>query len=420
MTASTLTQLPLAAGGAIASSLGRAGMWTLARYMRAPVASTGLLAMVTLTALAGSNALYFQTARHPAPLFQPAPNVPLPVEAEGPTIAPLAAPEPVERTAVAPEPPPVETTGSVSQPAMTPVVAAPQAVVPAEPVGNAEVFELQKKLLEMGLFQGTVDGYYGPMTARAIRTFEERSGREPTGALNRDVVDAILGAEAGGLAPVAQPAIRMASIAPAPTPVQVQPVAAVQAAPDPIQTQAVAPLAPVQDRVVQRLPPVSPVEEAFDSVAETAETTIDSILAAVDGGREAPPPPANKPIPAMPLLAQPAPQPQPPAVVATERVAATQIAPASQPMPPAVVAMAPQVDQTVPQTNLAPANDPALVSEIQRGLASLGFLVGPIDGKPGEATAKAIRSFEVFHNYEMTGQITPQLPGLLREAGATI
>jgi hypothetical protein len=69
MTATTFTRLPLQAGSAVATSMGRFGIWTLTHYMRAPLASTGLLAMVTLTALAGSNALYFQTARHPAPFF---------------------------------------------------------------------------------------------------------------------------------------------------------------------------------------------------------------------------------------------------------------------------------------------------------------------------------------------------------------
>src|SRR5690606_20687711 len=70
-TASILTQLPLQIGNVFLSQLGRAGQWTLARYMKAPLASTGLLAMVTLTALAGSNALYFQTADHPSPFFGP-------------------------------------------------------------------------------------------------------------------------------------------------------------------------------------------------------------------------------------------------------------------------------------------------------------------------------------------------------------
>src|SRR5690554_3082711 len=89
MTATTFSRLPLVAGGAVAASLGRAGLWAMSRYMRAPLASTGLLALVTLTALATSNALYFQTARHPAPFFAPAADVPVPLA------QPVQAPEPV-------------------------------------------------------------------------------------------------------------------------------------------------------------------------------------------------------------------------------------------------------------------------------------------------------------------------------------
>ena len=61
-----------------------------------------------------------------------------------------------------------------------------------------------------------------------------------------------------------------------------------------------------------------------------------------------------------------------------------------------------------------------IVARVQRGLASLGFLHGPIDGVAGEATAKAIRTFETFYNYERTGRITPELPDLLVKAGATL
>jgi hypothetical protein len=93
MTASTLSNLSLMAGGAVASTLGRAGTWAFARYMRAPLASTGLLAMVTMTAMAGSNALYFQTHRHPAPFFGQPQDVPVPVAAPRVAPTPLIAPQ---------------------------------------------------------------------------------------------------------------------------------------------------------------------------------------------------------------------------------------------------------------------------------------------------------------------------------------
>jgi peptidoglycan hydrolase-like protein with peptidoglycan-binding domain len=391
MTATVLTRLPLLAGSAVAAYLGRFGLWSFNRYMRAPLASTGLVAMVSLTALAGSNALYFQTARHPAPLFAPSPTVPEPVEMAVPQASPLLAPLPAPQSAEI-ETDPVETTGSV-----TPAAPAVQSA-PSGPVGNAEVYELQKKLSGLGLFEGTVDGYYGPMTARAIRAFEERNGLEPTGALSRNVIDAILRADAAGVAPAqAQP--QMAAAAPA---VAAQPVA----------RQAPAP--PAEDRVVARLPEVSPAQQAFDSVTETAATTIDSIVAAVEGGRQTPAPPDIKPIPALPLMASSS-QPMPAPVGApTRRVASL------EPMTASAPATVDTPAAEAPRALTSPANDPQLVSQVQRGLASLGFLVGPIDGQPGEATAKAIRSFEVFHNYEMTGKITPELPGLLRAAGAAI
>ena len=88
MTATTLSRLPLLAGSAVAASLGRVGLWTMSRYMRAPLASTGLLALVTLSALAASNALFFQTARHPSPFFSPGTNV-------GVVQQPVAAPQPM-------------------------------------------------------------------------------------------------------------------------------------------------------------------------------------------------------------------------------------------------------------------------------------------------------------------------------------
>lgn len=384
MTATTFSRLPLAAGSAVATSLGRAGLWALARYMRAPLASTGLMAMVTLTALAGSNALYFQTGRHPAPFFSPALDVPVPVAQ--PAAAPMLAPIPVERTSAAAPVATNDTTGSVA--------AAPQ-VVPDAPVGNRQAFEVQKKLTELGLFNGKVDGFYGPMTASAIRAFEERNGLEPTGALTPEVIDAILRADAAGLVPITQQA---AVAQPAP--------AAIQPAPVP---QAVAPV-PQPDRVVARLPELSPIDTAVDTVGNAAAETIDSIVAAVGGTRTTPNAQNTAPIPALPMLATTAqPMPAPVQVASLEPMAAPQPVPAAQPASVAVAA-----------ATVAPANNVQLVSQIQRGLASLGFYHGSIDGHPGDATAKAIREFENFHSYRVTGQVKPDLVGLLRDAGASI
>ncbi len=64
--------------------------------------------------------------------------------------------------------------------------------------------------------------------------------------------------------------------------------------------------------------------------------------------------------------------------------------------------------------------DPDIVTRVQRGLASLGFLHGPPDGVAGAATAKAVRNFEVYFNYKVTGRISPELLDLLVRNGASI
>jgi peptidoglycan hydrolase-like protein with peptidoglycan-binding domain len=283
-----------------------------------------------------------------------------------------------------------ETTGSVAAPAAAPVI-------PNAPVGNKDAFAVQKKLTELGLFNGTVDGFYGPMTANAIRAFEQRNGMTPTGAMTPDVVDAILRADAAGMVPVAQPApaVQQAVV------VQPAPQAQVQPTPQP-------------DRVVARLPALSPVDQAVDTIGNAAAQTIDSIVAAIDDGRTTPAAPAVKPIPALPLAAVSQQQmPAPVQVASLEAVA--------PPQPVTAVQAAPVPDQTLAASaNMAPANNVQLVSQIQAGLASLGFYHGSIDGHPGDATARAIREFENFHSYKQTGQVSPDLVGLLRQAGAAI
>ncbi len=399
MTATTLSRLPLLAGSAVAASLGRAGLWTMSRYMRAPLASTGMLALVTLTALAASNALYFQTARHPSPFFSPTSNVGV---VQPMVVAPQPMPAPERQSAAVVAPPTAvvtqETTGSVA-------VVPP--VVPTTPVGNTDAFAVQKKLAELGLFSGTVDGFYGPMTANAIRAFEQRNGLEPTGAMTPDVIDAILRADAAGMVPVAQPAPVVQQT------VAVQPAAQPQPAVQP-QAAVVQP-APQPDRVVARLPALSPVDEAVDTIGNAAAQTIDSIVAAVDGGRTTPPAPAVKPVPALPLVAtQQAQQMPAPVQVAS-------LEPMAAPRPVTAVQTQPAPNQAMAATNtVAPANNVQLVSSIQKGLASLGFYHGSIDGHPGDATAKAIREFENFHSYRVTGQVKPDLVDLLRQAGAAI
>ncbi|MBE7733680.1 peptidoglycan-binding domain-containing protein [Devosia faecipullorum] len=377
MNAATLSQPLIMASGALLGSLARAGQWTLERYMRAPLASTGLLVMVTLTALAGSNALYFQTAEHPSPFFAPAREhiaaLPTPaLDRPAPSLPAIAAPQATAPLAA-------ETTGSVTS----------AAIVPDAPVGNARMFAVQKKLFELNLFSGTIDGYYGPKTADAIRAFEQRNGMKLTGSTDDAVMEAILASDPSG---------RILRPASTPAPAPVQPQAALVPTPQPAPA---ATTLPQQNPAVARLPELSPAEQVFDDVAQTAANTIDSIIAAVDTSRTPPQAMANPPLP-------------------TVNVAATQAMPAPVAQAAATTGPAPQPLVTTAIARTPPANDTELVTQIQRGLASLGFFQSQVDGKPGPETARAIREFESFHRYKMTGQVQPDLVELLVKAGAII
>lgn len=433
MTAAILTRLPLEAGGAVLAVTGRtvhsALAWGFAHYMKAPLASTGIAAMLSLSLVATSNALYFQHGRHPSPLFS---------VSEGdidPSVAPVVpAPRPVTKpVAVTPKValPQVESTASVPSTSNT-------------PIGNTEVFELQRKLEAMKLFTGTVDGYYGPKTANAIRAFEQKAGLKPMGQLTPEIIKAVrdaplISSEAEPRplpkvepVPAADPLPRVAvepvaEVAPMPEPLpQVQ--AAVEPAPQPEpQVTARVEVQPlVADKPLTRELPDTP-QEAMNIAVETAGDAIDTIVNGVQtlAMTRQPAPRPERQVQAAPaslqFASQPAAEPMVTASVAAVPVVAPRAAASTElQVKPRDV---PVLDTEAKVEDLQgpfSVTDPAIVGRVQRGLASLGFLHGPVDGVPGEATAKAIRSFETFYNYERTGRITQELPDLLVKAGATL
>ena len=441
MTAATLTHLPFAAGSAVLASAGRAALWAFLRYMRAPLTNTAILSMVTLTAMAGSNALYFQQHKHPAPLFAPFGER---QAATAPQIEPVIPAVRQGKTQVLPPLPRSEATGSI----------APD----SKPIGNAEVFELQRKLEMLKLFEGTIDGYYGPQTARAIKTFEERSGMKPKGELTIEILEAIRSAPAISAAPAIQPL-------PAPEPlpatdtvpkVVMQPVAAAEplAPVMPKTTTTIEPL-PAPDPLpltVQTAPAVLPVaeqqpaasktpmgrelpetpQEAFNLAVSTAGDAIDTIIDGVQTVTMTKTP-AKKPAMVQqfapdPVAAIVAAEPAPAAEPATQVAMATPVPVPGKPLvvaepEPSTVAEVPVLDTDAKPEELMPAfsvTDPVIVARVQRGLGRLGFLPGPAAGVAGEATAKAIRNFEVYYNYKVTGRISPELLDLLVQNGASI
>lgn len=97
-----------------------------------------------------------------------------------------------------------------------------------------------------------------------------------------------------------------------------------------------------------------------------------------------------------------------------------EITPVAAPSTSVVASVATPVATPAPQTAANPSTEVDLIKQVQSGLASLGFLHSRIDGVAGEETAYAIRNFEVFNNYEVTGRVTPELVNLLISAGAVI
>ncbi|MDB5562344.1 MAG: Peptidoglycan-binding domain 1 [Hyphomicrobiales bacterium] len=435
MTATVFTQLPLAAGSAVASSLGRGGAWALGHFMRAPLRYTGILALLGLSLAGASNALYFQTHRHPAPMFAPAPAAVAPVKAPAAAapVRPATRRKPQSISSIVSG----DTTGSLPAQAQQPA---------AGPMGNADVFALQQKLQAFRLFNGAPDGYYGPKTANAIRAFEQQAGMKPQGALSKEVAAAIMQAQLPAPQPVPQPMPQVAELqAPEPVP-DSQPVQALA------QEQQPQPQPPVQVADAQLPPPPAPMlmqeqqpaplaldtpqpvqvqpqpanarpqlvgrvasadsnfpDQVLNAAADTAAGAFDAVSSMVSdvASTRGTSTQAQNRVPARPVT-----HPEiPPAAVAS-------VTPA-----PAPVAVATPAAPVSPPVIFAPNTSPtdvALVTKVQRGLSSLGFLAGTIDGVAGESTAKAIRNFEVYYNYKETGRVSPQLLTLLQQAGAVI
>lgn len=457
MTAATFTHLPLAAGGAVLASAGRTALWAFSRYMRAPLANTAIVSMVTLTAMAGSNALYLQGHKHPAPLFAPAAQQAAAARRVEPVIPAVRQKRPVL--------------------AALPKVEAPAGSIAAnsKPIGNSEVFEMQRKLQMLNLFHGTIDGYYGPQTARAIKEFEELNGMKPRGELTTEILELIRNAPAIAAAPAekpltvpeplpatdALPKVAAKPLAESPatpetlpavmpkTTTTVEPLPAPEPLPLAVQAQQpkaepvaqIAP-APIKTPMGRELPETP--QEAFNLAVDTAGDAIDTIIEGVQTVAMTTKP-ANMPeaeAEAMPhtkrpVLATPvAPGPAAPAATLqqatqpqTAAVAMAQpVAVPGKPLivaepEPEVVPEVPVLDTEAKPEELMPAfsvTDPVIVAKVQRGLGSLGFLHGPADGVAGEATAKAIRNFEVYYNYKVTGRISPELLDLLVQNGASI
>lgn len=429
MTAASFAHLPLQVGGVALAHAGRAALWVIARYMRAPLTNSAILALVVTSAMAGSNALYGQEGRHPSPLFSQSASQ----QAEIEPVIPAVKPKDLGQKPLV-----MATPKAVAKPALVDTTPGP--------IGNAEVFEIQRKLEMLKLFTGTIDGYYGPQTARAIKKFEEIQGLKPVGQLTSEIVERIKNAPLSAADPAPEPAPVLAQpaaddnaaatitlpkvVAPkvdAPLPAALPAAAAEEQPVEPQTLAALAEPAPLDlttgsigtprnegATLLGRPLPATP-EEALEMAADTAGEAIDTIISGVQTVA------MTKPGTATPYAAEGQ-------RLVGEVLEATADSPQvgvplaidDEPQKPGTVVAVLDTPATPQEVAPVSVNDPVTVAKVQRGLGSLGFLHGPADGVAGEATAKAIRNFEVYFNYKVTGRISPELLDLLVENGAAI
>ena len=115
----------------------------LARATDDPVTSVGVVVTVATMVMIATNAAFLQTGRHPAPLFETRPfDQPAAAAADSRHVA-------VQRIRM--------------------------------PASADLVNDIQAALIERGFYRGPVDGVFGQMTERAIRSFQTAAGLLPTG-----------------------------------------------------------------------------------------------------------------------------------------------------------------------------------------------------------------------------------------------
>jgi peptidoglycan hydrolase-like protein with peptidoglycan-binding domain len=372
MTVESYASLPFSAGSALAGAAYRSALSATSVFMRQPLRNSALVGLIGLCVLAGGNALYRQH-HHPAPLFGSFVSDSDATSAAHPnrdpkTVVPMARPIKLSVDTT-------ETTGNIGpQPAATPS-GAPTVI------GHDDVVALQKKLAALNLFSGNTDGLFGAKTSAAIRAFEQSVGRPAKGLLTPQVIALI------AATPLPQPVAPVApakpAVAPLVPPAPIKSVAPSSALPAP------SPLAPT-DKPAASIAPLAPTASlepaASQAASDPSSAPADANATPMQTGSLSPV--TKRSVQTITVRAEPA-QPLP-----------SQLAP--------------------PEDSNQATNDPDVVASVQRGLNSLGFLRGNISGIADEATAKAVRNFEVFYNYDVTGRVTKELVDLLKLNGAAV
>ena len=354
MTSSTFSQMPITIANSAFGGIKSALLWVVSRFFAKPLQNFALVLLTLAMAVSLSNALFWQSGVHPAPLFGEQQN--FVATSNNSTIASENAPHPRETTIAR-----QQKVVSPAQPLQQPI---PRPVTPTRPISVSEVTNeilamAQTSLSQMGLFTGKVDGFYGPLTATAIREFERQQGLVVKGAMTPQIIEKIINFNSSAN-----------NANPAATPGSPQIVTQTQTA-----TRASATEQPHIDE------PSQAVTDALNN------DVIANIVSSI------PPAPTQVQNPAQ------------------EQAQITASA------APAVLA-APAVQAASVTSAYNPQTDKELIEKIQRGLSSLGFYYSAIDGVVNESTARAIREFENFKSFEMTGEVSTQLLLWLQESGA--
>ena len=172
---------------------------TVDRFVEAPAQATASLVMMIAIGTIVSNALFLQTGRHPAPLMSTrAAEVQetMPASAAKPDEVP-APHTGIQPQARADQPMPELTALPRRQPEIVPAAS----VESLAPIDRELVRDIQQALAGRGLYTGTVDGLYGPMTAAAIRNYQTGAGLATTGTPSAGLLARLQLGVGGGVAP---------------------------------------------------------------------------------------------------------------------------------------------------------------------------------------------------------------------------
>ncbi len=341
MTSSTFQQLPFSATGSLWGATKRTLGWATTLFLNKPLQNMAIALLGFAMTVSFFNALFWQTGVHPAPIFSLQQQA-LSASSDSLSLQNASAPHPRQLSSSRTQQPLIAPL-SASQPIQQ-LVSTPSPVV-LDNVTNEILARAQTVLAEIGLFSGKIDGFYGPLTAEAIRAFERQQGLTVKGSMSPEIIGKILSFKAGQTSSIAQPVSAPSA------PVSSAPVSSAPA--------------PVASQPVVQQPQTTNTQPHIDEPGQTVPDLLRTIASSVR--------------PSQSLSSAP------------------------------VVAPSPAYEAQ---------NDKQLVEKIQRGLSSLGFYYSSIDGVLGESTARAIREFENFKSFEMTGRISSQLLIWLQEAGA--